>query len=87
MPPRPASGLSAGPSSGKLQQALGLLLARDRKRARVEQADLEEQRRLVPVDVLVGNLPSVKPITTTVGIPTLRPVGARPGSMNGISGS
>ena len=43
-----------------VEHVLGLLGGGDRKPCRVEQPDLHEERRLIPVDVLVGELAVVE---------------------------
>ena len=53
----------------------------------IQQSDLHEQGRLVPIDMLKAILPSLKPTTTTWGRTTFRPVGGTPGSRAGISQS
>src|SRR4051794_38906969 len=48
-------------TASKLEQALGLLGARNRKGGGVEEAQLDEQRGLIPVDVFVGDLVALEP--------------------------
>ena len=47
--------------SSRVEHVLGLLGAGDRELGRIEQPDLHEERRLIPVDVLVRDLAVLEP--------------------------
>lgn len=63
-----------------VQQTLGLFGTCHRKQCRVEESDLDQERRLIPIDVLVRDVTSlVEAHHYDVRQHTLRPVGATPG--------
>ena len=55
------------------------------ERRGVEQADLDEHRRLIPVDPLADDVVVTDLTTTTRGTSTFRPVGATPGSIQSMT--